>query len=154
MSHVRHRRTSEAARATLAASGHDRVRAALDRRHPGRARRFVFDVQVALASAQANLQQKLDDYNVKQAEAQRREKLGTLTTSVEEKQTYIGNADVARGAYAAALSQLSQARVNSDSDAAWEPSASIRPLTPDLVMQVVPRAGGAGADVKAGRPMS
>ncbi len=73
-----------------------------------------FDFQVALASAQATLQQRLDDYNVKQAEAQRREKLGTLTTSVEEKQTYIGSADMARGAYAVALSQLSQARINLD----------------------------------------
>ncbi len=73
-----------------------------------------FDFQVALAAAQANLQQKLYDYNVKQAEAQRREKLGTLTTSVEEKQTYVGNADIARAAYAAALSQLSQARINLD----------------------------------------
>jgi RND family efflux transporter MFP subunit len=71
-----------------------------------------FDFQVDLAAAQATVQQRLDDFNVKQAEAQRRAKLGTLSTSVEEKQTYAGSADVARAAYAAALSQLSEARVN------------------------------------------
>jgi multidrug resistance efflux pump len=70
------------------------------------------DYQVALASAQANVQQKLDDFNVKQADAERRLKLTTLSTSREEQQTYVGNADQARAAYAAALSQLSQAKIN------------------------------------------
>ncbi len=71
-----------------------------------------FDYQVALSAAQANLQQKVDDYKVKQAEAERRERLTTLSTSREEQQTYSGNADQARATYAAALSQLSQARIN------------------------------------------
>ena len=71
-----------------------------------------FDFQVALASAQANVQQRLTAYKLQLAEARRRQELTTLSTSVEEKQTYSANADEARAAYAQALSQLSQARIN------------------------------------------
>jgi multidrug resistance efflux pump len=73
-----------------------------------------FDFQAALSTAQANVQQKLADYNVKRADAERRLKLTTLSTSREEQQTYVSSADQARAAYAEALSQLSQARVNLD----------------------------------------
>ena len=73
-----------------------------------------FDYQVALASAEATLQSKLSDLQVKREEARRRQELTSLSTSPEEKQTYAGSADVAQSAYAAALAQLSQARVNLD----------------------------------------
>ena len=71
-----------------------------------------FDYQVALASAEANVQSKLSDLQVKREQAQRRQELTSLSTSPEEKQTYASSADVAQSAYTAALAQLSQARIN------------------------------------------
>ncbi len=71
-----------------------------------------FDYQVSLASAEANLQGKTSDLAVKREQAQRRQELTSLTTSPEEKQTYAGTALVAQAEYAAALAQLSQAKVN------------------------------------------
>ncbi len=70
------------------------------------------DYQVALAAAQANLQSKQVDLELKQGEANRRAELTTLTTSKEEAQTYQSNAAMAEAAYAQAQTQLSQARIN------------------------------------------
>ncbi len=71
-----------------------------------------FDYQVALASAEADLQSKQASLQNAKKEAERRQNLGDLSTSEEEKQTYITSADVAQASYAASLSNLSQARIN------------------------------------------
>ena len=70
------------------------------------------DYQIALASAEANLQSKQADMDTKKLESARRQELTTLSTSTEEKQTFASNFDVARAAYASAITQLNQARVN------------------------------------------
>ena len=70
------------------------------------------DYQIAVASAEANLQSKQADMNTKALEASRRAKLTTLSTSVEEQQTYQSSSDIARAAFATAVTQLNQARVD------------------------------------------
>jgi multidrug resistance efflux pump len=70
------------------------------------------DYQVALAQAQADVKSREANLHLQQAQAERREKLTTLSTSEEEKQTYISNAQQAEAAYEAALASLGQARVN------------------------------------------
>ncbi len=70
------------------------------------------DYQVSLAAAQANLQSKRADLQLKQGEADRRAQLTTLSTSQEEVQTYRSNAAVAVAAFAQAETQLSQARID------------------------------------------
>ncbi len=72
------------------------------------------DYQVAVASAQANVNSKLADLKLKREEATRRTTLTTLSTSEEEQQTYVSGADVAAAAYATAIAQLSQAHINLD----------------------------------------
>ena len=71
-----------------------------------------FDYQVALASAQSDFQSKQASLQNANTEAERRKQLGTLTTSLEETQTYTTNADVAQAAYASSMANLSQARIN------------------------------------------
>jgi len=70
------------------------------------------DYQIAVASAEANLQSKQADMNAKTLEASRRAKLSTLSTSTEEQQTYQANADIARAAFATAVTQLNQSRID------------------------------------------
>ena len=72
------------------------------------------DYQVAVASAEANVNSKLADLKLKRAEAVRRATLTTLSTSAEETQTYQSAAEVAAAAYASALAQLSQAHIDQD----------------------------------------
>ncbi len=72
------------------------------------------DYQVAVSTAEANVNSKLADLKLKRSEATRRTTLTTLSTSEEEQQTYASNADMAVAAYAGALAQLSQAHVNLD----------------------------------------
>lgn len=72
------------------------------------------DYQVAVAMAQANVNSKLADLKLKREEATRRTTLTTLSTSEEERQTYVSGAEVAAAAYATALAQLSQAHINLD----------------------------------------
>lgn len=72
------------------------------------------DFQIALAAAQAAVQSRQADMAAKQQQAARRTELSTLSTSVEEKQTFQANADMARLAYASAEAQLSQARIDLD----------------------------------------
>ena len=72
------------------------------------------DYQIAVATAQANVNAKLADMKAKQAEAARRVALTTLSTSEEERQTYDATAEMAAAAYAGSLAQLSQAHINLD----------------------------------------
>ena len=72
------------------------------------------DYQVAVASAEANVNSKLADLKLKRTEAARRASLTTLSTSAEEQQSYQSESEVAAAAYAGALAQLSQAHVNLD----------------------------------------
>ena len=72
------------------------------------------DYQVAVATAQANVNSKLADLKLKKDEATRRTTLTTLSTSEEERQSYVSGADVAAAAYATAIAQLSQAHINQD----------------------------------------
>ncbi len=70
------------------------------------------DYQIAVASAEANMNSKQADLKLKQAEAKRRADLTTLSTSQEEQQTYQSDAQVAAAAYASAVAQLNQARID------------------------------------------
>ena len=72
------------------------------------------DYQVAIATAEANVNSKLADLKAKRAEATRRLQLSTLTSSEEERQIYDASAEMAAAAYAGALAQLSQAHINLD----------------------------------------
>ena len=72
------------------------------------------DYQVEVAMAQANVNSKLADLKLKQEAATRRTTLTTLSTSTEERETYVSNAEVAAAAYATSLAQLSQAHINLD----------------------------------------
>ncbi len=72
------------------------------------------DYQVAVASAQANVNSKLADLKLKKSEAARRANLTTLSTSQEELQSYQSGSEEAAAAYAGALAQLSQAHVDQD----------------------------------------
>ena len=70
------------------------------------------DFQIAIASAEANVQSRQADMESRIRQAARRRQLSTLSTSEEEQQTYEAGAQVARAAYATAISQLNQARIN------------------------------------------
>ena len=70
------------------------------------------DYKIALDMANADVASKKADLDVKQAESQRRQELTTLSTSVEEKQRYAGDYEVAQGAYLTALANLEKAKVN------------------------------------------
>jgi multidrug resistance efflux pump len=69
-----------------------------------------YRIAVSLAEA-ATQQAQLNAQNL-QAEAKRRQELSTLSTSIEEKQTYESNALGAQAAYQQAVANLDQARVN------------------------------------------
>ncbi|KQO53620.1 MULTISPECIES: efflux RND transporter periplasmic adaptor subunit [unclassified Methylobacterium] len=70
------------------------------------------DFDISIATAQAELENREADLQVKRTQAARREALSTLSTSVEEKQQYAGTAKIAEAALASAKAQLHQARVN------------------------------------------
>ncbi|WP_027173651.1 HlyD family secretion protein [Methylobacterium sp. 10] len=70
------------------------------------------DFDISIATAQAELENREADLQVKRTQAARREALTTLSTSVEEKQQYAGTAKIAEAALASAKAQLHQARVN------------------------------------------
>lgn len=72
------------------------------------------DYKIALDMAKADVASKKADLDVKQAQASRRQQLTTLSTSVEEKQRYAGDYEVAQGAYQTALANLEKAKVNLD----------------------------------------
>lgn len=70
------------------------------------------DFEVSVASADAEVKNREADLSVKGAQAARREALSTVSTSVEEKQIYAGNAKIASAALEAAQAQLRQAKIN------------------------------------------
>ena len=70
------------------------------------------DYRIALDMADADVASKKADLEVKQQQSARRQQLTTLSTSVEEKQKYAGDYDVAQGAYQTALANQEKARVN------------------------------------------
>ena len=70
------------------------------------------DYEIALATAEANVNSRQADLKNKQSEAARRAALTTLSTSQEEQQTYQSGSEIAAAAYATAMAQASQARVN------------------------------------------
>ncbi len=67
---------------------------------------------IAVASAEANLAQAQATLENNQRNAARRERLTALSTSEEEKQTYLTQAQTAQAALQQQTSQLAQARVN------------------------------------------
>jgi multidrug resistance efflux pump len=71
-----------------------------------------FDFEVALDNARATVLNREADLEVKKAQNARRAALTTLSTSIEEKQVFDGNAKMAEAAYASAKAALSQAEIN------------------------------------------
>ncbi len=67
---------------------------------------------IAVASAQAQVDQTHADMVNKQFMARRRQELTTLSTSVEDKQSYTAAALIAEAAYHQAVASLAQAKVN------------------------------------------
>jgi multidrug resistance efflux pump len=61
-----------------------------------------FDFEVALDNAKATILNREADLAVKKAQNARRAALTTLSTSIEEKQVFDGNAKMAEAAYASA----------------------------------------------------
>ncbi|BAH99974.1 efflux transporter periplasmic adaptor subunit [Acetobacter pasteurianus] len=73
-----------------------------------------FDFKVALATATAVVNQRKADMALKDTQEFRRDKLTDAAASREEKQVYQATADIAKAAYAQALANLSQAKINLD----------------------------------------
>jgi multidrug resistance efflux pump len=71
-----------------------------------------FDFQIALRAYKASLQQKMADRDVKNLQAERRQRLTDLAVSTEEKQTYQANAVQAAAIVEAAQEQVKQAEIN------------------------------------------
>ena len=71
-----------------------------------------FDFEVALDNAKATILNREADLTVKKAQNARRAALTTLSTSIEEKQVFDGNAKMAEAALASAKAALSQAEIN------------------------------------------
>ena len=71
-----------------------------------------FDFEVALANAKATILNREADLEVKKAQNARRAILTTLSTSIEEKQVFDGNAKMAEAAVASAKAALAQAEIN------------------------------------------
>ena len=70
------------------------------------------DYKIALDMANADVASKKADLDVKQQQNARRQQLTTLSTSIEEKQRYAGDYEVAQGAYQTALATLEKSKVN------------------------------------------
>jgi len=71
-----------------------------------------FDFEVALDNARATILNREADLEVKKAQNARRAVLTTLSTSIEEKQVFDGNAKMAEAALASAKAGLAQAEIN------------------------------------------
>jgi multidrug resistance efflux pump len=71
-----------------------------------------FDFEVAVVNAKATILNKEADLEVKKAQNARRAALTTLSTSIEEKQVFDGNAKMAEAALTSAKAGLSQAEIN------------------------------------------
>jgi multidrug resistance efflux pump len=70
------------------------------------------DFQIAVANAESTVASRQSDMESKARQSARRAQLTTLSTSAEEQQTYQASADMARAAYAGAIAQLNQARID------------------------------------------
>src|SRR6202011_4467262 len=70
------------------------------------------DYKVALDLAKADVASKAADLEVKKNENERRRKLTTLSTPIDEKQIYEGNYSVAEAAYQTAPAHLEQAQLH------------------------------------------
>ena len=70
------------------------------------------DYEVAVATAEANVNSRQADLKTKQEQAARRASLTTLSTSTEELQRFQGDSEIAAAAYASAVAQASQARID------------------------------------------
>ncbi|MDP4022228.1 HlyD family secretion protein [Methylobacterium sp. NEAU 140] len=70
------------------------------------------DFEVSVTTADAEVKNREADLSVKSAQSARREALTTVSTSVEEKQIYAGNAKIAAAAVEGAQARLRQAQVN------------------------------------------
>ena len=70
------------------------------------------DYEVSVAVAEATVESRAADLRLRQAEIKRRTALTDLSTSQEEVQTYQSNAAVAAAAYALAIAQLNQAKID------------------------------------------
>src|SRR5258705_5994136 len=70
------------------------------------------DFEVVLDNAKANILNREADLAVKKAQNARREALTTLSTSIEEKQQFDGNAKMAEAALASAKAGLAKAEIN------------------------------------------
>jgi RND family efflux transporter MFP subunit len=70
------------------------------------------DFEVALRAYKASLQQKIADRDVKNLQAERRQRLSDLAVSTEEKQTYQANAAQAAAVVDTAQEQVKQAEIN------------------------------------------
>ena len=71
-----------------------------------------FDFQVALRTAQAQLQQAAAVLQVKQAQSERRQRLTSLATTPEEQQSFAGTAVEAKAAFDAAQQRVAQAEID------------------------------------------
>jgi len=71
-----------------------------------------FDFVVALDNAKATILNREADLAVKTAQNARRAALTTLSTSIEEKQVFDGNAKMAEAALASAKAALAQSEIN------------------------------------------
>src|SRR5467141_912838 len=71
-----------------------------------------FDFEVALDNAKATILNRAADLEVKKAQNARRVALTTLSTSIEEKQVFDGNAKMAEAALASAKAALAQSEIN------------------------------------------
>jgi multidrug resistance efflux pump len=70
------------------------------------------DYVIAVRQSEAAVQQAKADWDNKQAESNRRQKLNNLAVTEEEQQTYASSALAAQAAYQQALANLNHARVN------------------------------------------
>ena len=70
------------------------------------------DFEVNVTSADAEVKNREADLQVKNAQSARRQALTTVSTSVEEKQQYAGQAKIAEAALESAQAQLRQAKIN------------------------------------------
>jgi multidrug resistance efflux pump len=71
-----------------------------------------FDFEVALDNAKATILNRAADLEVKKAQNARRAALTMLSTSIEEKQVFDGNAKMAEAALASAKATLAQSEIN------------------------------------------
>jgi RND family efflux transporter MFP subunit len=71
-----------------------------------------FDFEVALRVYKATLDQKAADLKVKELQSDRRNRLSDLSTSVEQRQIYEGNAVQAKAILDGAQEQVAQAKIN------------------------------------------